>query len=186
MAIFLANKKYILFIGLVAVSPIYLAAQSNATNKRPRLDPWSMNGNGHTVMLPSLILDWNLGDFAHFVHFSNNEISFITTGYLQNNYNALLLNDKLDSILLQVKVGPNPFKNTIHISCNQDALIINGIVLYDEQGKRLGHVRGPFSGVQFEQSFTVYPLKQTYCFIQIQFTLGNNQQYFKTYKLIQY
>lgn len=184
MAIFL-SKKNTLFLGLMVFSCASLVAQFNSTSSYPKLDPWTINSSGHKASLSAFTLDWNLGDFAHSIHFSNNEISFVTTGYLQSSYPTLLLKEKLDSILLQVKLGPNPFKNTILISCNQDALTIDAILLFDEQGNRLVQVKGPFSGVHFEQRITVSPLKKAYCFIQIQFTLGN-EQYLKTYKLIQY
>jgi hypothetical protein len=184
MAIFLACRKHIQILGVFVLIYSSLAAQLNTSHQNSFIDPWSINSNGHTAHLPTLQLDWNLGDFAHTVHFSNIEISYITTGYLQNTYNTQLLKEKLDSILTHVKLGPNPFKHSIYISCNQDALSIDAIVLFDEQGRRLVQVKGPFSGVHFEHSITVSALKQAFYFIQIQFTLAN-QQYFKSYKLIQ-
>jgi hypothetical protein len=186
MAIFLAYQKHIQILGLLIIIYSSLPAQLNTSHKSLIIDPWTINSNGYTALLPQLILDWNLGDLAHTVHFSNNEIAYITTGYLQNTYNALGLKEKLDSVLLHVNLGPNPFKNSIHISCDQDALTIIAIALFDYQGNCIRQVNGPFSGVHFNQTIPVYELMPPYCIVQIQFTLGDNQRYLKTYKLIQY
>jgi hypothetical protein len=185
MAILLSKKKYTLLLGLFLFNCFYLAAQFNTFSNKAIVDPRSINSNGHSASLAELNIDWNLGDFAHAIHYSNNEISYITTGYLQNTYHTLLLKEKLDSILLHVKIGPNPFSRTINITCDQDAVIINAITLFDYAGKRIRQIKGPFAGVQFEQRIHVDQLIQAFCFVQIQFTVGNNQPCLRIYKLIQ-
>jgi hypothetical protein len=131
-------------------------------------------------------IDWGLGEMASAFTVLQNPSILLSTGYLQSNYDIVSLFNQLDSFGLQIKVGPNPFYNTLRIYCAQDGLDIMAIKVFDSHGVIIKNISGPFSGLQFDQTIQIQKLSTPICLIHIQYKIANLYSRQRIYKLIQY
>lgn len=150
------------------------------------LDPFDININGGTKILNQLLFDWTLGNMGNTISYTDSHSIIVSTGYLQNCYNVLALYHKIENFGLQIKVGPNPFQNTVWIHCAQDGLDIIAIKVFNSNGFIIKHISGPFSGLYFEQNFEIQKLITPICYVQVQYKVANEFIFQKTYKLLQH
>jgi hypothetical protein len=160
--------------------------QFKAPNALKHLDPYVINCNGGSTLVNQIIIDWTVGNMGNTFSAISRPALILSTGYLQNSYNVTALFKQIDSFGLQIKVGPNPFRNTLHIYCAQDGLDIITIKLFDSQGIMIKNILGPFSGIGFDQILQIQKLSNPICYVQIQYKVANEFILQRTYKLLQY
>jgi hypothetical protein len=148
-------------------------------------DPYTINSNGGTLSINQLLLDWEISDLSNTLIYKNKQVLIVSTGFLQNAYDASTLYNSIEIFGEQIKVGPNPFTNRIGLFCKQDGMDILGIQVYDSHGILIRNIIGPFSGLQFEHTIQFQKLSNPICFVQIKYTVANRYTYYKTFKLIQ-
>jgi hypothetical protein len=110
----------------------------------------------------------------------------LSSGFLQSNYSPLSLYQQLDSFAMQIKVGPNPFRNRIIIQSKVDDMIITSIQLHDFNGTILYSSMEYFSGIQFYKEIIVDKLMIPICFLEIKYTISDHIYKSKYIKLIQH
>ena len=160
--------------------------QYAVTGRPASLDPIVLNSNGGNVLLNSILLEWNVGELAQTYSIQSRPFFFLTTGYLQNGYDITLLFSKLSKFGEQIKIGPNPFHQLIHIYCAQEGLNINSIHIIDSKGVHIKSLAGPFSGLNFDKTIAIEKHSDPLYFIQINYTVANAISLTTIYKLIQY
>jgi len=148
-------------------------------------DPYNLNSNGGTLSVNQLMLDWEIATLSNTLIYKNKPVLILSTGYLQNAYDASELYSSIEIFGAQIKVGPNPFTNRLRLFCKQDGMDIMGIQVYDSHGVLIKNIIGPFSGLQFEYTIQFQKLNNPICFVQIKYLVANRYTYFKTFKLIQ-
>ena len=148
-------------------------------------DPYNLNSNGGTLSVNQLMLDWEIATLSNTLIYKNKPVLILSTGYLQNAYDASTLYNSIEIFGAQIKVGPNPFTNRLRLFCKQDGMDIMGIQVYDSHGVLIKNIIGPFSGLQFEHTIQFQKLNNPICFVQIKYLVANRYTYFKTFKLIQ-
>ena len=173
-------------IAILCVSTLNILGQSQIPFTIKHLDPYSINCNGGSKLVNQLIVDWTLGNMGNTFTYTTRPGLMISSGYLQNSYDVKVLFQQLDSFGLQIKVGPNPFQNTLRIYCAQDGLDIITIKLFDNQGIIIKNIMGPFSGIEFDQILQIQKLSNPICYLQIQYKVANEFILQRTYKLLQY
>lgn len=173
-------------IAILCVSALNIFGQSQTTFALKHIDPYTLNCNGGSKLVNQLIVDWTFGNMGNTFSYTTRPALMISSGYLQNSYDVKALFQQLDSFGLQIKVGPNPFQNTLHIYCAQDGLDIITIKLFDSQGIMIKNILGPFSGIGFDQIWQIQKLSNPICYLQIQYKVANEFILQRTYKLLQY
>jgi hypothetical protein len=172
-------------MALMAIS-IRGLGQLNKAHHYEQLDPYALNSNGGTTTINQMTIDWSVESLSNTLTFNNKPAMLISTGFLQNGYDVLTHFNQLENFGLQIKVGPNPFTNFIHIYCSQDGIDILGIQVYSSQGLLIKNVVGPFSGLQFAQTIALQKLSTPIYFVQVKYIVANKYMLNKTFKLIQY
>jgi hypothetical protein len=149
------------------------------------IDPYCINVTGSSIQVNDIYFDWSLGEAA-MVHTLETQKNYIlSTGFLQSVYTPLYLYNELDSFGIQIKVGPNPFKNSIIIQSKVDELTITSIQLINFQGKLLYNFEGLFSGLQFYHEIIIEKLVFPVCFLRIQYCIADKIYRSKYLKLLQ-
>jgi len=182
---FYAQRRWYLLL-LFLLYSINGLGQYSITGKGAALNPHVMNSNGGSVIIHQMLLDWNLGDLASTFKVHQNPTILLTTGFLQNHYPTISLFKDLSGFGEQIKIGPNPFYNEIHIYCKQDGINIISIRILDSKGSMLKYIKGPFSGLAFEKHIELKKGKYPFYFVQISYSVANSFSLYKTYKLLQY
>jgi len=160
--------------------------QIKVTSNLRSLDPNTINCNGGCISLNKIIIDWTAGDVGNTIKYNAKPFIIISTGYLQNDYDASALFRTMGNFGLQIKVGPNPFTNNIHISCAQTGMDIISIALYDNVGNGFNLIKGPFSGLLFEKNIYIHQLSNPICYLKVHYIIANKYELSRTFKLIQY
>lgn len=180
------EKFRCLLILLVLLYSISGMGQYSITGEGAALNPHVINSNGNSFLIHEILLDWNLGDLANTFRTNKNPAIFLTTGFLQNQNPIISLFKDLNNFGQQIKMGPNPFYNEIHISCKQDGINIITIRILDSKGSLLTYINGPFSGLAFEKNIEIQKGKEPFYFVQISYNVSNSYVLYKTFKLIQF
>jgi len=149
------------------------------------LDPISMNVNGGSSLTINYLFDWSFGEAPIIQTLSRNGCLVLTTGFLQNFYDPLLLFNQIDSFALQIKVGPNPFLDHIVTSVHQDGINIKSIQVLNFQGRLIYYQEGIFSGLSFYHEIQLGKLNNPVCYLLIHYTLASKIDKSKIIKLIQ-
>ena len=173
-------------IAILCVSTLNIFGQAQTPFPLKHIDPYTINSNGGSKIVNQLIVDWTLGNMGNTFTYTTRPALMISSGYLQDSYDVKNLFQQIDSFGLQIKVGPNPFQNTLHIYCAQDGLDIIAIKLFDSQGKVIKNILGPFSGIGFDQILQIQKLSNPICYLQIQYKVADEFILQRTYKLLQY
>ena len=161
-------------------------SQYSAPVSFQQIDPYTINSIGGSIYTNQMSVDWGLGEMASTFKIDHTPSILLSTGYLQSSYDIVSLFNQLDSFGLQIKVGPNPFYNTLRIYCALDGLDIMAIQIFDSHGVVIKNIRGPFSGLQFEQTIQIQKLSTPICLVYIQYKIANLYSRQRIYKLIQY
>ena len=164
-------------------SPLNLRGQSSFFKKSP--DPYCINVSGHSIQMQGLLLDWSFGE-ANSIHSYYNQTGILlTTGFLQSYSNPLLQYQKLDSFDLQIKMGPNPFVNTIYLQSQQDGIVIYKIQLINSNGRLVYLSTEAYAGYCFYQKIAIPNLAEPVYYLTVYYRIANTLEKFKTFKLIQ-
>ena len=174
------------FLLLILMYPISGLGQYSITNTRAPLDPNVINSNGGSAIIHQIVFDWNVGDVAATYNIPKPHEMLLTTGFLQSEPDVSLLFKALYNFGQQIKIGPNPFYNEIHISCKQYGMSIISIRVLDSKGSMVKYIKGPFSGLAFEKHIEIQKGKDPCYFVQICYNISNSYSIYKTFKLIQY
>lgn len=161
-------------------------SQYSALVNFQQIDPHTINSIGGTIYSNQMRIDWGLGEMASTFKINHTPSILLSTGYLQSSYDIVSLFNQLDSFGLHIKVGPNPFYNTLRIYCALDGLDIMAIQIFDSHGVVIKNIQGPFSGLQFEQTIQIQKLSTPICLVYIQYKIANLYSRQRIYKLIQY
>ena len=186
MAIFYTSKcKHILFLTLFLHCKILLC-QYNTALALSKFDPYAINNNGGKFAITNMHLDWTLGDIGntHIYNYNNNIL--LSTGFLQNAYDFSAVYKQLEIFGEQIKVGPNPFSNSIHLSCAQDGMEIISIEMYNQAGICIKKIQGPYAGYNFDMLIPIEKLTFPICLMQIKYCVANQWILYKSLKLVQY
>lgn len=149
------------------------------------LDPFSISVVGGSGLMNSHLFDWSFGEAPIIQTLSKNGSLVLTTGFLQNYYDPLLLFDQIDSFALQIKVGPNPFSDHIVINIHQDGINIKSIQVFNFQGKLIHQFEGVYAGLSFYHEIQITKQNIPICYLLIQYTLSNKINKSKIITLIQ-
>ncbi len=182
---FLGKQLYTYFLIALTYSPISGFSQLPLGVYLTSKDPYTVNSNGGTLRINQLLLDWEISDLSTTLIYKNKQVLILSTGFLQNAYDASALYNSIEVFGEQIKVGPNPFTNRLRLFCKQDGMDILDIRVYDSHGILIRNTIGPFSGLQFEHTIQFQKLTTPICFVQIKYTVANRYTYYKTFKLIQ-
>jgi hypothetical protein len=180
--LFSTSKHPICFL-LLFGTPSTEYAQ-NHINKAS-LDPYLINVAGHSWENDTHIIDWSIGESPMATTFSKHPLYLLSSGFLQNLYDPLLLYQSQDSFDLQIKVGPNPFYNHFYIQCKQDGIVITAVQLRNFKGALVYHFPGVYSGYNYYQEFIIPKLSYPICYLYLYYNIGENTHRTKIIKLIQ-
>jgi hypothetical protein len=161
-------------------------AQDVFYSKAIKLDPSIINNNGGCIVMQDIMMDWSIGGLASTLIYKEKVTTILSIGFLQNAYDIVTIYNDINDFGLQIKIGPNPFYNDLYFYCKQDGIVIDAIKLFDGQGNLIKSIKGPFSGLQFEQHISIQKLISPTCFVQIQYVVANKYASASIYKLIQY
>jgi hypothetical protein len=183
MGTFFSNTNGPICMLLLLGCPITQYAQSVVYKKF--LDPYTINVSGRSSMLNNQLIDWSLGESPMVHTFNKYAIYLLSTGFLQSVYDPLLLYKSLDSFDIQIKIGPNPFNNLVHIQCRQDGITISSIQLINFRGDVIYHLPGFYAGMNFYQEIPIQKLSNPICYLYLHYTIANKIERTKIIKLIQ-
>lgn len=165
----------LLFVNKVIAQPVLV---------KHTFDPFAINISGGSGHIHNDIIDWSLGE-APIIKTLNNSKLILTTGFLQNFYDPLLLFNEIENFALQIKVGPNPFTEQITIRVHQDGINIRAIRLFNYQGKPIAQYDGVFSGLAFYHNIQIQKLNNPVCYLLVEYTIADKIYKSKIIKLIQ-
>ncbi len=182
---FYGLSKILTFAALFTCS-LKVIGQAQTTIVFKHLDPYEINCSGGSYFVNQLMIDWTTGNMGNTFSYASQPTLILSTGYLQNNYHVTALFKEIEAFGLQIKVGPNPFQNTLQMLCAQDGLDIVSIKIYDSQGVIIKSMTGPFSGLQFDKKIQMQKLSNPICYVQIKYSVASTFILQRTYKLLQY
>ena len=174
-------------------SPIYILLLLSISNQeyaqrlvlKGGIDPFAMNVAGHSWTNTNYIIDWSVGEAPMIHSLFKHPFFLLSTGFLQNAYDPLLLYESLDSFGIQIKVGPNPFKNRISIHCNQDGIIITSVQLISFSGIVVYQLNDRRAGLNYYQEIQIQKLNNSICYLCLHYIIADKIVRFKIFKLIQ-
>jgi hypothetical protein len=167
----------------VGSSPLNVIGQTSFIKKSQ--DPYCINVSGHSHQMQGLLLDWSFGEPGPIQSWFAQIGMVLTTGYLQSFSDPLLLYQKLDSFDLQIKVGPNPFNNSIYLQSKQDGIVIYKIQMISSSGVMVYFSNESYAGYCFFKIIAVPKLADPIYYLTVYYRIANTLEKFKTYKLIQ-
>jgi hypothetical protein len=183
MAIFLKRKQVLIYAFLFFSIPYTCWGQSISSIYK-NIDAYTLNCNGNALKIDRMVLDWTWGDMGNTLSFNTIPKTVLSTGYLQNAYDPFGLLIEGEKWVAQIKIGPNPFKNCIHIYCNQDGMEILSIDLFTQESLCIYAEKGPFSGIQFEKTIPISHLTSGLYFVELKICVANKSIHQKIFKLI--
>ncbi len=161
-------------------------AQTVFYSKTIKLDPSILDNNGGSFLMRGFMMDWSIGGLGNTLVYKEKATTILSIGFLQNAYDIATIYNDINDFGLQIKIGPNPFYNDLYFYCKQDGIVIKSINLFDALGNLIKNLKGPFSGLQFEQHFSIQKLMNPNCFVQILYVVDNQFTRSRIYKLLQY
>ena len=140
--------------------------------------------NADSKAINGIWWDWSFGEelLINTLHADKNFM--LTTGFLQNDF-GVGVNFKELELTTVFKIGPNPIIQNVKITGDQIGIVISKIEITNEQGQLVKNVKGPFSGIQFEQTLSFASVNTGIYFIVIHYVVGNSilkKQIFKIIK----
>lgn len=108
----------------------------------------------------------------------------LTSGFLQNQNEAIRTFKNIDSFKLKILIGPNPIQENFTISCTQDGLDILCIKIIDAFGNSIQEIKGPYSGLNFQKNINLLSENKGIYYVIVNFILTGKFTANKVFKLL--
>lgn len=161
---------------------IYLASSTGIYGQY--LDPFCQNIVSGSKPASNLILDWNMGEpLCTETHVSKTNM-LLSSGFLQNQNEAIFTFKNIDSFKLKILIGPNPIEKYFTIACAQDGLDILHIKIIDAFGNSIQELKGPYSGHNFQKKINFISENKGIYYVIVNYVLVGKFTSYKVFKLL--
>ena len=148
------------------------------------LDPFCQNIVSGSKPASNLILDWNMGEpLCTETNVSKANI-ILSSGFLQNQNEAIFTFKNIDSFKLKILIGPNPIEKYFTIACTQDGLDILQIKIIDAFGNSIQEIKGPYSGLNFQKKINFISENKGIYYVIVNYVLVGKFTSYKVFKLL--
>lgn len=160
--------KPILF-ALLLVDPYSLAVQGGSQFINAASDKW--------------LIDWSVGQAIDTHTLTNNNAFIISAGFLQNKNCDRCLYKNLDAFLNNLKWGPNPVQDYLHIQINQAGLLWTNIEIYTIEGRLIQSTRPNLYGMQLDYTMDWRSFQEGTYFLKVYFLIDEQFPISKTIQI---
>lgn len=147
-------------------------------------DPFCQNIASGSKSTHDLTLDWNLGEALCTETITSKSTIILSTGFLQNQNEAIITFKRTDSFNLKVIIGPNPIEQFFTISCAQDGLDILHIKIIDAFGNSVQEIKGPYSGLNFQKKINMLSENKGLYYVIVNYLIAGQLGAYKVFKLV--
>lgn len=161
---------------------IYLASYPGVYGQY--LDPFSQNIASGSKPASNLILDWSMGEALCTETIVSKANILLSSGFLQNQNEAIFTFNNIDSFKLKILIGPNPIQKHFTIACAQDGLDILHIKVVDAFGNTIQEIKGPYSGLNFKKQINFISENKGIYYVIINYLLVGRFTSYKVFKLL--
>lgn len=148
------------------------------------LDPFCQNILSGSKPTGDITLDWNIGEPLSAATIVSKNNIMLTSGFLQNQNEAIRTFKNIDSFKLKILIGPNPIQENFTISCTQDGLDILCIKIIDAFGNSIQEIKGPYSGLNFQKNINLLSENKGIYYVIVNFILTGKFTANKVFKLL--
>ena len=148
------------------------------------LDPFCQNIASGSKPASNLILDWNMGEALCMETLVSKANMLLSSGFLQNQNEAILTFKNIDSFKLKILIGPNPIQKNFTIACAQDGLDILHIKIIDAFGISIQEIKGPYSGLNFQKKINFISENKGIYYVIVNYVLVGKFTAYKVFKLL--
>lgn len=147
------------------------------------LDPFCQNIASGSKPGSNLILDWSMGEALCTETTISKANILLSSGFLQNQNEAILTFKNIDSFKLKILIGPNPIHKYFTIACAQDGIDILHIKIIDAWGHSIQEIKGPFSGLNFKKQINFISENKGVYYLIVNYVLVGRFTSYKVFKL---
>ena len=148
------------------------------------LDPFCQNILSGSKPASNLTLDWNMGEPLSTATIVSKANMMLSSGFLQNQNEAMMTFKNTDSFKLKILLGPNPMQENFTISCTQDGLDILCIKIIDAFGNSIQEIKGPYSGLNFQKKINLLSKNKGIYYVIVNYVLVGKFTAYKVFKLL--
>lgn len=130
------------------------------------------------------LLDWSLGEAIAIHTWTDSSKYLLSSGFLQNKNNDRALYESNHLFGEQIIAGPIPTSNLITLRSKTTGLTINGVKLYNDQGKLIAERKGIYASHNYTEAFWLNQLQNGFYYLIVYYTIAGLSNEIKIIKII--
>ena len=153
-------------------------------SKAQFIDPRGYTIGGWSKNIDGYLFDWNLGESIVVSTFYSTSNFIISSGLLQASVYGTSYFKYMDSVGVNIAIGPNPVQNNLTIAASQIGVQIETIQVLDQWGKIIIYVVGPFSGLNLKKQISFASVNTGIYFVVLNYIVSNTIKKNKVFKIV--